>query len=194
MNRRTPTLASVMTGAVEAAMAEMHTCMPGRVESYDDDTQSCSVQPLIKRAYFDETGARKTELLPIIHHVPVMFQGAGGRRIKFPVRRGNIVLILICEASLDKWLQQGGTVDPLDDRRFDLSDAVAIPGLLDRGHATDNTPIIEFTSDGEIHVGGSSALVTRTEFMAHVHGTSGAGGPSTTPSVSITGTSILKGA
>ena len=58
----------------------------------------------------------------------MQFPGAGGYRITFPVAEGDTGLLLFAESSLDKWLVSGGTVDPEDDRRHDLTDAVFLPG------------------------------------------------------------------
>jgi hypothetical protein len=125
------------------------------VTSYDAGKRRASVQPLIRRGYLDEAGKRQTELLPIVNNVPVVFLGSGGARIKFPVRPGDTVLLLFAEASLDLWLAKGGEVDPGDDRRFSLSDGIAIPGLM---HAAGDAPrLIEFT-DTEIRLGGAAAL------------------------------------
>jgi hypothetical protein len=137
------------------------------VESYDSATQKISAQPLIKRGYTDETGERIAERLPIITGVPVVFPGGGGYRVTFPIAKGDTVLLIFSEASLDKWLAHGGDVDPNDDRRHTLSDAIAIPGLRDFAHALDSAPtdcatigsdsgaVIEMRT-ADIRIGGGS--------------------------------------
>lgn len=151
----TPSLAEVLRAALAADRADLHGPMPGRVTSFDAGRRRASVQPLLRRGFLDEAGRRQSELLPIVNDVPVIFLGSGGARIKFPVRPGDIVLLLFAEASLDLWLAKGGDVDPGDDRRFSLSDGIAIPGLM---HAAgDAARLIEFT-DTEILLGGAAAL------------------------------------
>jgi hypothetical protein len=151
----TPSLAEVLRSALAADRSELHGAMPGRVTAYDAARRRASVQPLIRRGYLDEAGERQSELLPIVNDVPVVFLGSGGARVKFPVRPGDTVLLLFAEASLDLWLAKGGEVDPGDDRRFSLSDGIAIPGL---SHvASDAARLIEFT-DTEIRLGGAAAL------------------------------------
>jgi hypothetical protein len=135
------------------------------VESYDATTQKASVQPLIKRGYYDEKGGvRQAESLPIITGVPVLFPGGGGCRITWPIAVGDTVLLVFSEASLDKWVVTGGEVDPRDDRRHSLSDAVAIPGLRPFKNATaaDGTNVV-IEAPAEIHAGGSSALALQAE-------------------------------
>jgi hypothetical protein len=54
---------------------------------------------------------------------------AGDAFISLPLKRGDYVGLLFSERSLDIWLATGGTVDPKDPRKFDISDAVAYPGI-----------------------------------------------------------------
>lgn len=126
---RLPKLASVFGVAMETLKEDLHTALPCRVESYDAAKQMVSVQPQIKKAFFDETDERQVERLPVITGVPVQFPQGGGYRITFPIAVGDTGLVLFSEASLDVWLSQGGEVDPLDDRRFHLSDGIFLPGV-----------------------------------------------------------------
>lgn len=48
----------------------------------------------------------------------------------FPVKKGDTVMIVMADRSLDRWLSQGGEVTPDDRRQHDLSDAIAVPGLV----------------------------------------------------------------
>ncbi len=197
MAARTPTLAEALTGALDSRLSDVFTALPGRVEKYSSSTRRADVKPLIKRTTLDEEGNRIAESLPVITDVPVMFPGSGGVRVSFPVAVGDVVLLVFASASLDKWLDRGGEVDPLSDRRHSLSDAIAIPGLTAR--TSDADPMIEFTSNGQIHAGGSEPLVLRSEFLAHTHATAGTGAPSPPISgapgsaVTFPGTAVLKG-
>ncbi len=124
-------MSEVINAAVRSHLAEVHTSLPARVVSYDADKQSVDVQPLLKRGYRDETGTRKAEELPVIPNVPLVFPGLGPWHIVFPVVVGDTVLVVFCENSIDSWLHSGGqeVIDPKDDRRHTLNDAVAVPGL-----------------------------------------------------------------
>jgi len=120
----TPTLAQAFDKFVQKRVRGVMTSCPGRVESYDVAKQKASVQPLIELEYTAPDGSRKTERLPIIQGVPVMFGG-----MTYPLSKGDTVLITFCQSSIDKWLVTGGIVDPLDDRHHDINDAVCFPGL-----------------------------------------------------------------
>ena len=109
---------------------DLHTCMPGRIETYDPETQKCSVKPTIKRRVVMMDGQETLEELPVIPDVPVVFQRSTEFFLSFPLRRGDLVAIHFAERSLDAWLSGAGEdTDPGELRRFDLTDAIAVPGL-----------------------------------------------------------------
>lgn len=133
-------LTELLRLAVESGLSDIHTCLPGTVESYDFATQKASVKPSIKKAYRDG----ETASMPVIEGVPVVFPRSGGASLTFPVESGDGVLLLFSERSLENWLQQGGEQEPGDPRRMDLSDAIAIPGLYsfaEDGPAANNTDV-----------------------------------------------------
>jgi hypothetical protein len=201
---RSPTFAEAFTRAVARALAEVRVSMPARVERYDKAKQLVDVQPLIKEAHADEEGERIVEPLPVIANVPVVFPGAGPFRLTVPIAAGDTVLLVFCASSLDVWLAQGGVVDPLDDNRFRLADAIAVPGLRDFGHplasASDTALTLGhdsgaqiFIDQAEVRLGADTgvqfvALANRVldrltaivnAFNAHTHGS--AVGPTTVP-------------
>ena len=118
------------------------TALPGRVQSFDPSKQAADVEPLIHDTWEGEDGTSQTGPLPVIPSVPVCFPGSGGWRVTFPVSKGDTGLLIVCSRSIDRWLSEGGSVDPRDDRTHDLSDAVFVPGLTDFAH-----PIDPFKSD-----------------------------------------------
>lgn len=126
---RVPRLSEVIRDFIQSQMSEMSFAIPGRIESYDPATQRASVQPVIKRAFTNEEDERVIERLPVIPGVPVQFPQGGGFRLTFPIGAGDTGLLLFSDASLDVWLSVGGEVDPRDDRRSHMSDAIFIPGV-----------------------------------------------------------------
>lgn len=166
MSAQTPDLVEVLVTAVRSGMADVYVSMPGRIESYDAVTQRCTAQPLIKRRRADEDGARVVELLPIVT-APVVFAGGGGFRTTYPVAVGDTCEIRWQSASIDFWLERGDTVDPEDDRRHHIADAVVHVGLRDYAHAYTSAPTdcATFGKDGgaviearasDIRVGGGA--------------------------------------
>ncbi len=118
-------LTELLRLAANEAVSDIHTTMPARIESYDHTQQRASVQPLIKKQYRDGQEVS----MPIIDRVPVVFPRSGGASLTFPVKAGDNVLLVFSERSMEKWLQDGGEQNPEDPRKFDLTDAIALPGL-----------------------------------------------------------------
>jgi hypothetical protein len=178
----TPTLADVARAAAENAVAELHVAVPARVERVDLAKGIIDAKPLVKDRRYDRDGQPQAISVAVVSNVPLVFPGAGGFRVTFPVAVGDTVLLVFSERSLDLWLVQGGEVDPLDDRRHHLSDAVAIPGLRDFGHAWKgiDTGSITIGKDGSAqHPAGlgdqiASALETlKTAINSHTHPSNG---------------------
>jgi hypothetical protein len=207
-------MAKVLDAAVHAAMAGLRTMLPGKVVRYDAALQQADVQPLIKDWFLDEGEERVVEDLPVVPNVPVVFPGAGGFRVTFPVAVGDTVALLFSCSSLDRWLDQGGgPVDPGIYHRHALMDAVAIPGLRDFAHplgsapidrmtiGKDTTPRIDITGT-QIQAGGTAALALLAElasaistYNSHTHNdpVSGVTGAPNQPASAATGTTVLKG-
>jgi hypothetical protein len=204
MSQNNPSMAEVLSMAISSRLAEINVSIPGRVVTYNRTKREATVQPLIRRAYVDADGERKTEKLPIIPGVPVQFPGGGvsGVDMSWSLAPGDLVLLMFCHASLDKWLEVGGEVDPGDDRRFNLSDAVAIPGIRpfkDRKATHESALVIDPPTGGEIHAGGTESLVTLAQFNAHTHtvattGTAAAQTGTAAAPTPAAGTAVLKGA
>jgi hypothetical protein len=158
---RTPTLSELIRLAIEARLAGVHVSVPGRVEKYDASKQRADIKPLVKTA--------QGESVPVITNVPIIFPGGGGFRVVFPVVKGDTVLLVFCERSIDNWKKRGGEVDPIDTRHHALSDAVAYVGLRAESDAMKDAPTgsmkvgkdagsvqAEFKDD-EVEIGGGGA-------------------------------------
>ncbi len=136
----TPSLRALIGRAIEGHANGMRVALPGEVVAYDPVRQSVDVMPLIQNGYIDENGERQTERVPIVLDVPLAFPGAGLYRITFPVAVGDHVLLVFCSSSITRWKLLGGEVDPGDDRRHDLNDSIAIPGIHDFAHVPTTAP------------------------------------------------------
>ena len=172
-------LVDTLDAFIQRRLAQVNVSIPGRVQSYNASQQSATVQPLIQEAYIKEDGTRGVRDLPIIQAVPVAFPGAGSYGFTFPLTKGDTVMLLFSQASIDKWRKQGGKVDPLDDSRHDLSDAIAIPGLRSFSEATDQVADAAVLYGPEVRLGSKDAselIALKSDvqrlsdaFDAHVH-------------------------
>lgn len=177
---QTPSLRNLLRSALDSRLEDVWVCMPGRIESYDATKQRATVQPLVKRRYVDELGDTVAERLPSIAEVPVVFAGGGGFRTTYPVAAGDTCEIRFASCSLDRWLAIGGEIDPEDDRRHNLSDAIAYVGLRDFAHPYASAPtdcmttgrdggaVIEYrTSDIRVGgTGGEQPTIKATSYRA----------------------------
>ncbi len=126
---RSPTLLQVLNFSIRSFMEEVHTSMPGRVESYDAEKQLIDVQPMVQQIITHEDGTTEPISFAVIPSVPVIFPSGGGFRMSFPITKGDYVLLCFSERSIEAWKSNGGEVNPRDTRSFNLADAFAIPGL-----------------------------------------------------------------
>lgn len=134
---RKRTMSDALRAALRSGSVSFWSAMPGRIEDYNEGEQRASVKPLLQRRGSDGEAISR----PIITGVPLMWPAAGGASVTMPVKRGDGVLIVFVDRSMDKWLTQGGETLPDDSRAHDYNDAVAIPGLFSFADATghDNT-------------------------------------------------------
>jgi hypothetical protein len=126
-------LVEALKNSVNSVIVDLHTAMPARVESFDAEKNTVNVQPALKRKFSDG----EVQALPQIINVPICFPRGGGGILTFPIVKGDWVMLVFSERSLDQWWVKGDVVDPLDSRKHALSDAMAIPGIFPRDGASD---------------------------------------------------------
>ncbi len=124
---RSPTLAEVVREALEARLADVHVCLPGRVTAVDNNAQTVDVKPAIKsRARAGDNVV--VDDLPVIPSVPYAIPRVGSWLVHLPVAVGDYVLLVFSERSMDIWRSVGGSaVDPNDIRMHSIADAIAMP-------------------------------------------------------------------
>ncbi len=174
----TPSELDIIRGALESALAEVHTCMPAevvRVHAGEHQRQFVDVQPSLQRRAPNEDGEVVDETLPVVPMVPVGYMQGGGFFISVPLAPGDFVLLVFAERSLDQWLQTARkgsqrAIAPGDVGTHTLEGAVALPcgpaprsALLQGVHATDlvighvsGNGRIQITPTGEIRAGNAT--------------------------------------
>ena len=107
------------------AISEIHTALPGRIESFNPDRCEADVVPYGRFKKADG----EMMAFPKIPGVPVLIpQGAGqNAAIAYPVKAGDECLLLFSEQTLELW--RSGA-ESKTDLRFDLQNAVALVGLF----------------------------------------------------------------
>ncbi len=111
--------------AIDKKIGEVHTCVPGKIVSFDASTGLATVLPTMQ---FKRPDGTRMDY-PQISGVPVVIPQASGQNavIAYPVKAGDGCLVLFSEQSIDYWMygQQTDT-----DLKFDLTNAICIPGLF----------------------------------------------------------------
>lgn len=166
----TPDLATVIKDAIKYQLSDVNTAIPARIISYNPETQEAEVEPVIKKRYKNGKVVRRAP----ITGVPVVFPAAGGGIISFPVQAGDTVLLIFSQRSIDRWVRSGGEpVDPGDNRKHDISDAIAIPGLFTLTNALQSDPdnvtikfsgaAISLTPEGAVQIDAPGGLTINGE-------------------------------
>lgn len=154
-----PTLAEVISGAIDGKLLDVHTALPGRVKSYDRTKQVADVIPAIRGVIFTEDDESVLEDLPVIPNVPVGWLRGGGYSLQFPLNPGDHVLLVFSEAATGQWRSTGQPSEPGDLRRHDLSYPFAIPCCAPDAQALTAIGADEAVLDGPttVRLGGSAA-------------------------------------
>lgn len=154
---RTVTTADVISAAIAARMAAVHTMIVGRVERVHAAARKVDVKPSMLRVLQTADGGLVTEALPILQQVPIGALRAGNARIDMPITVGCWVVVLCFEENIGKWLTAGGVdVSPGDVERHGLTGAVAVP-LLYPDTQTSSLPALSAT-DIVIAIAGGPEL------------------------------------
>lgn len=152
----TPTYADVFDAVIGARLADLHTAMPGVVLSFSGTSGRATVQPSLKYSARGEDGKRIVRSRPAIANVPCLVLRGGQARITMPIAAGDPALLVFAEQSLDRWKARSGVVDPVDFRRFDMTDAIALVGLSAPGPIPTDRMTIGYENGPKIHLGPTS--------------------------------------
>lgn len=179
---------------IKKAMAGLHVCCIGKIESFDSSRNRASITPSGK---FKVEDGRELNY-PTIYNVPVYFpcSAGGGSGITFPIKSGDSCIIVFTDSQLDDFL---GGRDSEDPRIHSLNDAIAIPGLYSEAVQTvsGNPNDLCLVNDGSKVVlngskmsitlkdgtnavfGGGDLVVNGISLVTHVHGGVTPGGATT---------------
>jgi len=191
----------VFDAVVDARLRQIRVGMPGIVQSYNSSEQSCDVQP----ALTEPDGTQ----YPVITRVPVVFPQGAGFAITWPLSEGDSVWLSFAERDIERWLNQGGNQSSNSPRVFDMSDAVAFPGMspysAPLSDAGVDHMVISIPGGKELRLGqGATDFVAlaadvltelqsiKTDFDLHTHsGVTTGPGVSGVPSVPLTAPSSV---
>lgn len=163
----TPSSIDVQSATVQAALSNLHTCMPAevvRVLEGANKRQFVDVQPCLQRlVYDDDAGEWIYEALPMVPCVPVAYMQGGRFFVSLPLAVGDFVTLVFAERSLDHWLQVarkgGAATSPAGDAGMHtLEGAIALPcGPAPRPE------LLEGIDATDLVVGGPAGIVVRAK-------------------------------
>lgn len=111
---------------LQSRMEDVHTMLPGTVQSYDPDTRTAVVKPSVKL----RTMHGDVLDIPPIASVPVVWPGSNDfTTMSKDLPKGSGVMLLFSEASLGNWQRGSQDAAADDETRHSLQDAIAVPGL-----------------------------------------------------------------
>ena len=79
--------------------------IPGRIVSYDWETQSAEVEISAERVFSSKSGMHLDKWVTL-ENVPVHFPSGGGYMMTFPVDKGDSCLLHFSQVGVDHWLYE----------------------------------------------------------------------------------------
>ena len=111
-------------------MFRMRCAIPAIIQSYNAYQNTVEAQPAIRERLVMEDGSIQYLNLPLLINVPVVFPSSGSASITFPISKGDECLIIFSDLAIDNFWTSGLVQNPIEVRRHDLSDGIAIPCSL----------------------------------------------------------------
>lgn len=170
-------LVDVAVRTVMSFLADLHTVMPGQIVDFDPKTGLASITPMVDHQLWNDDGTRTYETYPTLTDVPIGFTRGGGFVVSLPMAKGDYVLVLFNESSIDEYRQTGQVAQPQDSRRHSIGWPWALPcGFPDamplaEGDATARGSSLIIGKDGsneQIRIASGSILLgaDASEFVA----------------------------
>ena len=105
-------------------------CIPGIIQSYDSIHNTATIQLAIREEIVNEDNTVQYMNLPILVNVPIIFPSCSIGSIKMLLKQGDECLVLFSDLSIDNFWKYANVQNPIEVRRHDLSDGIAIPCVL----------------------------------------------------------------
>lgn len=159
---------------INEAMFRTRCCIPCIIQSYNSANNTVECQPAIRERIINEDGTIQYVQFPLLINVPVVFPGSANFDIKFPLSKNDECLVFFSDLSIDNFWQKGSVQNPVEVRRHDLSDGMAIPCMMSvpRRKVTPKASIV-VDGNGEITFKCKSGSFTGSQLYgiinSHVH-------------------------
>lgn len=180
---------SIYESIISETMFRIRCAIPAIVQSYNPENNTVEAQPAIRERLIAEDGTVYYKELPLLINVPVVFPRANSCGITFRLKQNDECLVIFSDLSIDNFWVSGSIQNPVEVRRHDLSDGIAIPCTLSQpstGTIPENLTIKQGSSfvelsDNEIKLSNGSKTVTLTQLLEHYHVSPADGGNTSAP-------------
>lgn len=156
----------------------MRCCIPCIIQSYDANKGTVECQPAVRERIINQNEEIEYLNLPLLTNVPVMFPSNSKYSVTFPLAKGDECLVLFSDLSIDNFWEKGNVQNPIEDRRHDLSDGIAIPcnlSLTKERKTYEDGILISSPdanikmSDNEIYFTNPTFSVSLSQLCTHIH-------------------------
>lgn len=152
---------------INEAMFRTRCCIPCVIQSYNKSKRTVECQPAIREKIINEDGSVQYVNLPMLVNVPVSFPSCGSFEVELPISSGDECLVLFSDLSIDNFWLKGNVQNPVEVRRHDLSDGIAIPCNLS---LASKKPVLKISVEGnDIKFTGSYGSFTGRELYNMIH-------------------------
>ena len=124
---------SEITALKRDILSSLHCALPGRVVSFDAESQTAVIQPAVKHRPMSSRaersgveGSPSSVSLPLLRDVPVFMP------VSFEVNPGDACLVIFADCDIDAWFETGEAEVPASNRTHSLSDGFAFVGFRPR--------------------------------------------------------------
>lgn len=147
----TPRIADVLQSLKANILQTLNCVKVGAIVAVDRTKMTATVQVAFKRVLVDG----QTVSYPVLVDCPLYTPRGGQGALTFPIASGDECLLLFSDQNLDAWYLNGGQAPPMDSRRHDLSDCIALVGLSPLSQALPATADLDESALSE----GAGAVV-----------------------------------
>lgn len=138
------TLEQLVDAQIDYRLAGHYTALLCVVTQVRDlEEAKVDVQPLVNKQYKDG----EVQEYPAILSVPVLFPCSSVGGVVFPIVQGDTVLVVFNKSNIDVF-KSGATTphDPIDERSFNIRDAVAIPCVFPFSKTPSKNKLFNYSS------------------------------------------------
>ena len=119
---------SEITALKRDILSSLHCALPGRVVSFDAESQTAVIQPAVSRVIPSAVeGSPSSVSMPLLRDVPVFMP------VSFEINPGDACLVIFADCDIDNWFETGEAEVPESGRMHSLSDGFAFVGFRTRG-------------------------------------------------------------